>query len=645
MKKVFAFIFLFIFSSALFAQYRSPESIVWDNANKRYYVSNAGAGSITALDWGGNTTTWASGLTQPKGMQIVGNILYVADVTAIKSFNIKTGQLIKNETISGALFLNDICKDDKNNLYITDTRNNSIYKYDSKKNKYSRLAVKGNIQSPNGIMFDGNRLIIVSFRNNSPIQAISLSDLKVTTLLTTQINLMDGISKDGKGNIYFSAWISQSQGAGKVYKVKDDFTGSITTVVSNQNGPADIFYNQFNDTLAIPNMNSSSIVFRSFIEPPPAPKPLAPAKGSAIKPTTNLRWSKSKNAATYTVQTANNSGFANAKLNENISDTTLELILKKIECDTLFWRVKAKNTKGESPWSETWFLVPPSPVAPIMISPANMATDVRLTPKFIWHKQNQNFIFIIDTVADFSSPYKKEYETSDTTYTFVGKLLPTTKHYWTVKGTVCDKTVDGTVWSFTTKEDKVLPAKPELNLPLDKSKNIKLDDIEFTWKYTTHASSFIFRIATDKDFNHIVKQANVLAKEGEDLKYKLDKKLVCNKNYFWKVTAHNDDGDIDSDVFTFKTVPCTGIEWNKINNASIIPNPASSTMRIEMPNDLSSDISIDFVDCLGTEHRIAYSISGNYIYVKGLEQLPTGLYFVRINSANKNYLFKVVIAR
>jgi hypothetical protein len=61
---------------------------------------------------------------------------------------------------------------------------------------------------------------------------------------------------DGYGYIYVSCW-----GTNAVYRYDNEFSLPAELVSSGNSGPADIFYNQQNNILAIPNYYSNSVDF------------------------------------------------------------------------------------------------------------------------------------------------------------------------------------------------------------------------------------------------------------------------------------------------------------------------------------------------------------------------------------------------
>jgi len=238
------------------AQYNSPESVTYDAAGQRHIISNAGSGQLLQRSLTGTVAAFASGLTQPKGLVIAGGVVYVADVTTVRGYALSNAANVFTVAIPGSSFLNDI-EAAGGDLYISDTQTNSIYKINIATQAVSTFVSSG-IQSPNGLLYDAanNRLLLVSFRANSPVQAIAMPSAAVTTVANTSLSNLDGITTDGQGNYFLSNW-----GSNQIHYFNSTFTNTPAVVAGGFNGPADIYYNQATDTLAIPAMNASQVAF------------------------------------------------------------------------------------------------------------------------------------------------------------------------------------------------------------------------------------------------------------------------------------------------------------------------------------------------------------------------------------------------
>ncbi|HEU4521782.1 MAG TPA: hypothetical protein VFT12_07260, partial [Thermoanaerobaculia bacterium] len=160
--------------------FSTPESVLYDAEQDVYFVSNIN-GTPVATDDNGyisriNAETrqveakWIDGAAQnvqlnaPKGLAIVGDELWVSDITFIRKFDRKTGAWKSSVAIPGATFLNDIVADG-NNVYVTDsgmkleggnfvgTNTDAVWSLAGAQPK--RYAAAMNLNRPNGLAVSG----------------------------------------------------------------------------------------------------------------------------------------------------------------------------------------------------------------------------------------------------------------------------------------------------------------------------------------------------------------------------------------------------------------------------------------------------------------------------------------------------------
>jgi len=246
---------VFVFFQLSFAQYfNQPESVIYDDLNGRYLVSNSGSDKIVGLT---STDTTITDFNGSRGMTIVDNILYaVKEEMFVRGYDLSSSETVLDLEIRGALLLNDITADSSGTLYVTDFNGNKIYKVNPNTKKVS-IYVRNNLEKPNGILYDeeNNRLLFCESLSRK-IKAVDLSDATVSTILSNGYQYMDGLTRDSMGNIYVSNWQNHS-----VYKYDPAFADAPELVSSGHNGPADIFINQKTNVLAVPNYNSRSVSF------------------------------------------------------------------------------------------------------------------------------------------------------------------------------------------------------------------------------------------------------------------------------------------------------------------------------------------------------------------------------------------------
>lgn len=256
MKKLLLPIIGFCFTISQYASaqsYSGAESVEFDFANNRYLVSNTSTKKIIARAANGTLSNFATLSIAPYGIEIVGDTLYCCTSTSITAINLNTGTQIFNQVIAtGNVFLNGITHDPAGNLYLTGFSNNKVYRFNTA-TRQSNVFVNSTVSQPNGIIYDAYdgitpRLVMVSWGPSAAIKAINLADSTMTTLVTTTFSSIDGIAKGKNGQFYISCW-----GNNSIQRFDSTFANSPTAMVtSGITSPADIYYNQVTDTLAVP---------------------------------------------------------------------------------------------------------------------------------------------------------------------------------------------------------------------------------------------------------------------------------------------------------------------------------------------------------------------------------------------------------
>lgn len=252
-------------SFALTAQtFSSPESVKYDAPRNRYIVANTSANNLQSVVPGNAPVLFKSGVTSPYGLCIVGDTLYVCAQTGyLKGYDLNTAAQVINLNMGGS-FLNGICADNSGNIYVSDFSAKKIYRYNIASQDFN-VFVSATGKTPNGLAYDyfNNRLVVATWGPSASILGVSLTDSSVTTLKSTSLTNIDGISMDGEGNFFTSEW-----GTDDIYFFDKDFLNSPLSVVNGSStNPADIFYNILNDTLAVPNTSTNTVTFYPFPRP------------------------------------------------------------------------------------------------------------------------------------------------------------------------------------------------------------------------------------------------------------------------------------------------------------------------------------------------------------------------------------------
>ena len=262
---------------------KTPESVRYDADLDAYFVSNIngnpsvkdGNGFIAKVDAGNTSATTMfvqSGkggvtLNAPKGMAVVGDTLWVADIDAVRAFNKRTGAVIANIDLRPlkAQFLNDVVVGPDGAIYITDTGikfddkgamshpgQDQIFKITGRK---PSVAMKSDslLKNPNGIAWDGanGRFVLGPF-GDKVVSAWKPGDSTVTPVATGPGGY-DGVEVLGDGRILVTSWSDSS-----VHAITN---GAFRKVVANVEAPADIGIDTKRNVLAVPRFNAGRVEY------------------------------------------------------------------------------------------------------------------------------------------------------------------------------------------------------------------------------------------------------------------------------------------------------------------------------------------------------------------------------------------------
>lgn len=237
---------------------RTPESVLYHEADGEAYLLVAeiegegnqadGKGGIAKLSLDGEIIDqdWARGMNAPKGMGILRNTLYVADLTEVLAVSLETGQIMSRIPVADSVFLNDIAIDDGGTVYVSDTRTGKVH----------RIASDGaelfldDLQDPNGLYIDGDDIYIGA--GDTLLRANPDGDTEIVA--EGFESGIDGIEKIGDNEFLVTCWV------GLVYHVHNGEVSRLMDTRDPRRNTADLGWNPDDGVAYIPTFFTDSVI-------------------------------------------------------------------------------------------------------------------------------------------------------------------------------------------------------------------------------------------------------------------------------------------------------------------------------------------------------------------------------------------------
>lgn len=250
--------------------FSGPESALYDAKRELIFVSNVdgqpndkdGKGSLSLLSPSGEmlNAEWQKGLNAPKGMAMVGDLLYVADIDTLRAYNVMNGQLVVSHVAPKAKFLNDVAAGSDGTVYVSDFLDDAIYRLAD--GEFALWLKDEALQEPNGLLVEEGRLVVGAwgemtdgFATAVPghLKAVDMTTKAVTSLGSGDaLGNLDGVEPDGNGNYLVSDWFN-----GGLFRV--DASGSAEKLLTLEQGSADIGVIPAKNLVLVPMMKNGTV--------------------------------------------------------------------------------------------------------------------------------------------------------------------------------------------------------------------------------------------------------------------------------------------------------------------------------------------------------------------------------------------------
>ena len=317
--------------------------------------------------------------------------------------------------------------------------------------------------------------------------------------------------------------------------------------------------------------------------PAPVVSSITPSSGvnNAAVQITDVGGSNFRSGATVKLVKAGQSDI-NATGVSVVSSTQITCTIDITNAAPGAWDVVVANEDSKSATLSHGFTIASRP--PVLVSPANNATDISLTPTLTWRKAADDSLYTVQLSAssDFSSPLVNDNRVPDSSLSLTTALpANNTAYHWKVAITKKGGEITGfsAPWTFTTVV--AAPGAPVLLLPANTAQNQAVSPT-LSWNSMPTAASYRVQVSIDPSFSTTVFDGEGITDIAQSLSG-----LANNTLYYWHVAAVNAGGVTWSAQWSFTTIvaipgvpnclsPSTGAEnvavnvplvWSKITGA------------------------------------------------------------------------------
>lgn len=257
--------------------FATPESVLYDEAADRYLVSNIngdpsavdGNGYILELSPDGRVTNprlIAGGtnklrLDAPKGMAIVGSELWVADITVVRKFDLKTAEHKSDLQLPAATFANDIAAGPDGSAYVSDSAvkfvdgapqpsgTDQIFFID-KKGKIKVFAKSAALGGPNGLAMAPSNILLANTIKGDQVYLLTDKG-EPDTVTKVPGGMLDGLLAIDD-MLIVSSWATKT-----IYR--GPLGGAFTPLVTKVQGVADMGYDSKRKRLLVPRFLDDTV--------------------------------------------------------------------------------------------------------------------------------------------------------------------------------------------------------------------------------------------------------------------------------------------------------------------------------------------------------------------------------------------------
>ena len=460
------------------------------------------------------------------------------------------------------------------------------------------------------------------------------SSLSASAVSSSQINL---IWKDNSNNE--TGFDIERSGDGTTFSALASVDANITTYQSTGLVSNTKYYYRVRSKNSASSSGWSNVT-DAITQLPPVTTPSAPASLSASSGSSsqiNLSWSDNSNNETgFDIERSGDGSNFSALASVDANITTYQNT-GLVSNTKYYYRVRAKNSAGNSGWSNTADATTQQPPVTVPSTPTNLSASAASSSQInlTWGDVINETGYDIERSTDGSSfSVLASVDANVTTYANTG-LAASTKYWYRVKA---KNSAGNSGWSNTADATTQSPPVTILPKPTnlrEKMGNPVINQISIVWDENAQdETGYEVSRATNSTTTWEVLKGDLPAQSKEYV----DKAVRTGNKYYYRVRAiRNSSFSEYSDVLSVNAPLVNSVSNPNLEEVVVFPNPATDWFKIKMPIGILQSVRIFSWEGKSLKQWIdppfaAFDISG----------LLSGQYVIEVIQDNQKKSFKLI---
>ncbi len=312
-----------------------------------------------------------------------------------------------------------------------------------------------------------------------------------------------------------------------------------------------------------------------------------------------------------------------------------------------YWRIRVINDYDSSLWSSTKSFKILNKVN--LVYPEVNANNQypKITLRWESLPGAKSYDYQIDTISTFNGALISGFldNTSYFTNAIIDNLKFGQKYYWRIRA----KNNSG-ISAWSEIRSFTITNTIRLISPEDNANNIDILPI-FNWENVPGINDYILQYDSLENFGNNV---SIILKDTLNGSYEIPSPLIYNTKYYWRIRGKNNLELTNwSNIWEFTTLISIPYGYDDLEiNSNIImniyPNPCKDNVSIKLVSNKSSIITVKLINLLSVVlfDRKVNLISNISKDIRiDINNVPNGIYIVRINENNSFYSKRLVILK